>query len=485
MAVIKSNNTSILGVQDDEAPKDSMVKIGSSTDGRFEITLTARALEARVNFFPPDDPAKLINETFFTTCLNSLNIIYGLKWDAVEKAIQTCNLYRKPVPDVLVAQGKPPVDDEAEYFELNPKLVNAVPRRAQGLNKIDYKAYSPFIIVRRNQVLARRRSKVFGQEGRNVHDESIPYKILMRKGYLGGTNTRLEGEYIYATIHGQLVEDKLSLSVREALVIKGPVGYGTGNIVFPGDVFINGPVSDGFKIYSGGSITIKQTFDVTEAIAKKDLTVTGGIIGRGRALVKVGGTLKTKFIDNCRVACRGTININKELVRSSVYSMNTLNLGEKGVILGSNVYTLHGVTAKGIGKNFSIASSIHCGIDFTIMQDKEKNSSRLRLLSAKLRRYRQQLADLHDTMAGSADLRTKLEAAILQLEEEQKTISNRISDLLTKINCDQDAVIEVSGEVLAGTLIEICQVGQVLIDPLRKVRIVLNKNTRTLDFQKL
>jgi uncharacterized protein (DUF342 family) len=297
--------------------------------------------------------------------------------------------------------------------------------------------------------------------------------VIRPEGVSGGANTRNDGKLITAEINGQLIESGRQLNVQDSLVVKGAVGYGTGNIVFPGDVVIEGPVSDGFKIYSGGSVTIKQTFDVTDVITRGDLTVAGGIIGRGAALVKSGGAVRTKFIENCRIAARKTITVESDIINSSVFTLEMVDLGEKGVIMGGDIYAVHGIKAGGIGRKTGKAPRIHCGIDFTAQQEKEKNNNQLRILAAKL-------AKLREMMAGpetNPDKQAKLEEILRRLEEEQVKAADAVSGLLGKINTDENAAVEVQGEIIPGTLIEICQVALFVTEALRKVRVRLDKAT--------
>jgi sulfur carrier protein ThiS len=71
--------------------------------------------------------------------------------------------------------------------------------------------------------------------------------------------------------------------------------------------------------------------------------------------------------------------------------------------------------------------------------------------------------------------RAKMEELLRRLEEEQQKASSKVSDLLGQINTDENAVVEVLGEIVPGTLIEICQVALFVTDTLRKVRIRLDK----------
>jgi uncharacterized protein (DUF342 family) len=232
-------------------------------------------------------------------------------------------------------------------------------------------------------------------------------------------------------------------------------------------------VSDGFKIYSGGSVTIKQTFDVTDVIAKTDLSVAGGIIGRGRALVKVGGALRTRFIENCRVACRKGVTVENDIVNSSVFTMESLEMGDRGTIVGGEIYAVHGIRAGGVGRKGSGYARLHCGIDFAARQELEKRNNALQILGAKLKKLRDFMASPANLNA-PAERGAKMEELLQRLEEEQRKTQARVAELLGRINIDSGAVVEVSGEILPGTQIEICGQTLKVAGSLRKVRVRLD-----------
>ncbi|MDR2104113.1 MAG: FapA family protein [Treponema sp.] len=452
----------------------------NKNDGNIVVTFSENALEAWADFMPPMGKGKPLTEEYITVVLQRLNIVYGVLWDVIRNTIILCNGDRRPIKNVLFARGDSPVNEIAEYFEINPHLSSGA-EPVEKNRRIDYRMHSPFIIVKKDQVLARLRPKKTGRDGKNVHGEPIPHSIQRQEGVTGGANTRTEGNLILAEINGQLIENKKVLSVQNSLVIKGTVGYSTGNIIFPGDVVIEGPVSDGFKIYTGGSLTIKQTFDVTDVITRGDLTVSGGMIGRGQALVKVGGALKTKFIDNCRVAVRKTITVDSEIVNSSVFTMESLDMGDKGLILGGDISAIHGIRAGAIGRQSGKATRIHCGIDFTAQQEKEKSNNTLRILAAKIAKIRELLA-----IPGTDEWkRTQMEELVHRLEKEQQKAGMRVSDLLGRINIDENALVEVTGEIAAGTLIEICQIALFVEEPLKKVRIRFDKTNGKLIHESL
>ncbi|MDR0586699.1 MAG: DUF342 domain-containing protein, partial [Treponema sp.] len=70
----------------------------------------------------------------------------------------------------------------------------------------------------------------------------------------------------------------------------------------------------------------------------------------------------------------------------------------------------------------------------------------------------------------------KIEETIKHLEEEQKQTTAAVTAVLGRLNTFDSAVIEVLGEVAPGTLIEICQIALFITEPLRHVRIRLDRS---------
>ncbi|MDR2767295.1 MAG: FapA family protein [Treponema sp.] len=461
-------------VPEDGADQTNRVLLlaGGRNDGNVSVLFSGDGLEAKADFYPPVAGGRPLSAEYIVSALDRLNVIEGVLWDNIQETVTDCNLNHHLIRDVVIARGKPPVNELAEYFQLNPNLHYAS-RQAEDGGSVDYKSFSPFTIVKKGQALAKLKSRKEGRDGRDIHGVTIPHATVRPPSVSGGTNTRNDGKFIYAEINGQLIEEKGVLNVCDSLVIKGAVDYRTGHIEFPGDVEIEGPVSDGFKIYSGGSVTIKQTFDVTDVITKTDLTVLGGIIGRGRALVKVGGSLRTKFIENCKVACRKDVFVDADIINSSVFAMEKLEMSDKGVIVGGDIYAVRGIKAGGIGRKSGRATRIHCGVDFTAQQEKERCNNNLRLVAAKLAKLKELVEQ--ETAAGESARLAKMDELQKRLEEEQKNLSARLTAILGRINSDDEASVEVSGEIVPGTLIEICQIALFVTDPLKHVRIRLDR----------
>jgi uncharacterized protein (DUF342 family) len=448
---------------------------GGLSDGNISVSYSNKDLEVYADFIPPVGRGRPMSIHEIAAIMDKINVVHGIRWDAINIALEECAATRREVRNVLIALGDAPETEIGEYFDLDPALAGAnqeIDKKA----RINYRERSPFVIVRKGQTLAELKPLKPGKEGKNVYGHPVPFNVISPEGVIGGENTRTENDRIISEIHGQFINTRGLLSVQEKLVIKGAVGYSTGNIVFPGDVFIHGPVSDGFKIHSGGNLVIKQTLDLTEVVTKGSITVTGGIIGKGSALIKSGGAIKSKFIENCSAAAQKSILVESEIINSSIYSLDSVEMDDNGLILGGDIYAVHLLRTGGIGKKGGKSTRIHCGVDFTVLQEKEKCNRQLYAVSAKMAKLRGHL----DNPVPDAEMYSKIEEMYRKLEEEQSVISTRILELMGKINADENAVVEISGEIAVGTLIEICQIVFYVNEPIRKVRIRMDRAVNKL-----
>jgi uncharacterized protein (DUF342 family) len=461
--------------------------IGDSLDGHIEITISEDGLEAWADLYPPAPAGRPITSDYLSYEIADKNIHYGLQMDELEQKALICNTSGQEVRHVVFARGVPPVDQVDEYYDLAPRFKDkqplATPNKGSGTwgeKAIDYKAISPFQLVKKGEILAYYKPPIKGKEGMDVYGMPINYRVLTRNTVKPSTNTRVEnretGRVIAALISGQFLRLGDELAIDSDLNIKGQVGYATGHINFPGNVSIAGEIAAGFKIYAGGNVTIKQTLDLTDVVTGGDLSVMGGIIGRSPGLVKVGGILRTKFIENCRVACRKQVVVQADIVNSSIFSLQSVVMSEKGGILGGDIWAVHGIRTGNIGKNSNKTTRIHCGIDFTVQQEKDKSNNELRLVNEKIRKYQEILHPGPTAKRPDGETVKKINSALKELEAEQAELSAKLEAYMKRVYADEKAVVEIIGELAADTLIEICDVSLYVKEPLRKVRIRLDRN---------
>ncbi|MDR0475477.1 MAG: FapA family protein [Treponema sp.] len=437
-------------------------------DAHIHVSFIEDSIEARGTFYPAKgDNGSPVTPEYIAQVMKHNRLIYGIQRDKINEAVRICNNEKEIVSDVVMARGEAPVKESAEHIRLNPALTQEFVNIKGKI--IDYINTPPFVIVKKDQVLGRYEPYRPGKDGKNVHGETIPYKIAQPSSITGGENTRMAGRFLVSNINGQMLNTDGLVNVQPNLEINSPMSHKSGDINFPGDIYLEGPVSDGFKIYSGGSLTIKKIFEVSDAVTKGDLNAAGGIIGKGMTQIKIGGNLNTRFIENCRIACRKTVSVSASIINSSVFSLESIE-SVKGQIMGGELWAVNGIKAAGLGKLNGHCPKIHCGVDFAADQEKEKNNNILRILSARLSKVRQMLMNPEIDKIKKASL----EELRASLTVNQKKASNAIAELMNKIIANEHAAVEISGEIVPGTLIEICQVALFVTEELKNVRIRLD-----------
>jgi uncharacterized protein len=439
---------------------------GGGIDGNVEASIAPDGMSAIATFFPPRGEGLPIDRAYVRELLLRLGVTFGVLDEAIDEAVMRCNLDRHLLRDVVVARGTPPVAEIPEHAALVPRFRRSGPLVADEVMQVDFRELSAYFIVHKDEVIATIIPRSQGTPGSDVRGKETPYPRESPETWSAGRDVERRGDTLAAVVDGRLAISAGKLDVDEVMLIKGGVDFHTGHIVFPGDVVIEGVVHDGFKVWSGGTIVCKATMDAFDVNAKKDLLCAQGIIGRKRGQVRVGGELKAKYIQNCKVACRGNVHVASALVNTRLYTLGTLDMGDKGVIMGGETYATHGIRCARLGNQAFQRTNIHAGTDFTVQQRLDQANERMRLLSARSRQVE---------AAAAAHPSPEADRARAEMTKIGDKLRIEISELLGKLDADDGAVVEVKGDIFPGVVIEICRVSIVVEEPLKACKFRLDK----------
>jgi uncharacterized protein len=447
-------------------------------DGYMELTVSEDEMEVFADFYPPSEGMKPLHPDDAAEILNQRSIVFGVNWEEIQNTIFTCNTERRSVERVLIAEGKPPIREIPAHFGIEESLLREEAKPAAEARRIDYREISPFVLVKKGDVLARMLPGRKGEFGSTVFGKSIPYGTEKTPQLRAGQNTKREGGAIIAARDGRFELQGDEFFVNEVLQIESDVDYSTGNVNFPGDVILQGQIKDGFTIEAGGTIYCSQTMDASEVIGKKDLIVKQGIIGRKKGSIKVEGKIRAKFIENCYVEAGDTIYLDVGIINSAVYTSNRLELEKKGIIIGGTVYAQNGVTATQIGTETGPKTEIYCGIDYIVSNKLEWIRDNTVKLAFKLQQIEERLKTDPPQREQLTALRDKIKKSIHGLNEASHT-------LIYKLDKNEDAEIVVRGKIFPGVYLEICHVSYVVGREMSRSRFKLNKEKGIIVSEKL
>lgn len=439
-------------------------------DGTIEVAVAPDFMSATASLFPPIGDGAPLTSDYVAELLARLGVAKGVDWEDLKERILQVNLDRHPAHGVVVARGLSPTPEIPEHIVLEARFTKGftpVDDEAQA----DWKSFSSVDVVSKGGKIGVVVPRQEGAPGFDVRGNELSSGKASVQNYSIGKNVELREGLVVSKSDGRVIVDGQRVSVEEVLIVKGDVDYRVGHVLFPGDVVIEGGVAVGFKVYSGGSIHIKQTMDATDVSAKGDLECAQGLVGREQGFVRVGGSLKAKFIDAAKVAVRGDVEVSGSIVGSRIYTLGRLSMGDKGRIVGGEVFASRGVECGWIGGHTYPLTSINVGMDFTVQQKLDQANQSLRALSARLSRLQELAAERDDAAAAKARDET---------EAKMKALAMNIAELSKRVDVDDGAFVEVKGGVYPGTTVSICRIHITVMEPLKKTVFKLDRNANRI-----
>ncbi|MFW6180381.1 MAG: DUF342 domain-containing protein [Spirochaetota bacterium] len=444
-------------------------------DGYVDIRVSKDDMRARADFYPPVGNGEPLSREAVEEALREERVVSGLGWGRIDQALSRCNNDRVPQMDVVAARGIQPVDEIPEHLEIEERLLAGPPAPPPGdkQQRVDYRELVSYVLVEEGETLARVVPRRDGQYGKTVRGELIPYQKSRAAPLEARKNTRREGDRIVASCHGRFTLWKNLFWVNEVFEIFTDVDYKTGNIHFPGDVIIHGRVKDGFKVEAGGTIHCKGTLDASEVVCKGDLLVDRGIIGRRKGVVRAGGRVFTKFIENSLVEAGDSLHVETGILHSEIHTRNKLVMGKRSIIVGGRLHAFAGVDAAQLGNDIGIKTEVICGVDSTVQRKIEWIKEKTLLLAEKARQLEQRI---HKGLRNpeAVQMLEKLRGAV-------RSLNQKNAALLAGQRSNWEARVTVSANVYPGVYLEICNLS--LVVPRQMKGVVFRPDPETRKIQ--
>lgn len=438
-----------------------------------KITFSSDEYKAYADFIPSSGEGAELSVSYVRSVILEAGLKHGVDWEIVDSTIMYCNLNKKSRTGVKIATGTAPESEVPEYWNLEEKFF----KHAMGFDnealKVDFKDRSPFIMVKKGELLARKVKGKKGVEGISVKKKPLPFKRKKIVQFTPGRNTIEKDDKLIAGTSGRYeVSESRRININDVLHIEGNVDYSTGNISFAKDVIIEGEVKDGFKVAAGGSLYCKSNLDASDILCRKDLTIDKGVIGRGTGIVRAGGKIKARFVENCDIESKEGIEIEKNIMNSKLFTLGYLEIGEKGSIVSSRITAELGVKTYNLGKSGSPNSEVNLGFSFIDQRFVDSLKQRVEVLKSKLETL-EKLPEHRKT--------EKKIALIKQIKEVILKGETELSEKIKSLYKYPSASLSVYGKVYPGNIISICGVKYSVTEEKQKVKFYLNKESHRIE----
>lgn len=354
-------------------------------DEMVYVSIDTQQLHAYARFYPPviDARTGAMGRTLRKDDILQILVRNGIKAGIIDSTIDTFLSKRRYNHEICIAQGRAPVQGHNGRIEYHFTTNHCAKPRINEDGTVDYRQLDLIHHVEKGDKLATIHPEVPGKAGMLVSGKVEQPARVKTPRFKYGKNIAIseDGRYMYAEVAGHvyLIEDKVF--VGNTYEVMGNVDASTGNIEFNGDIHITGNVTSGYSLKASGHIIVDGVVEGSVLEADGPIVVKGGIQGSGKAYIKAGGSVTTKFIEHAKV--ESNENVYAEAILHSVVSAkNEIEVkGKKGLVIGGEIRAGASITLKVAGSMMGAFTLVEVGIDPMVLKEIKENEKELQELA--------------------------------------------------------------------------------------------------------
>ena len=403
----------------------------------YMLDIAEDGMYATVRFIPPTEIGSRLTFDDFLRDLRLRNIVYGIQTGELQGHFQSAGLYGT---DIVLARGKEPtagVDASIEYY-FNTET-HRRPKVCED-GSVDYFTLTTINQCKKGDALARIIPEVPGIDGSDIYGNRIrakePKRITLKFGQNIGLSEDKRTIYTMVDGHVTLLEDKVFVS--DVYAVKD-VDVSTGNLDYQGSIQIDGNVSTNF----GGSITIGK-----------------GMNGAAGGMLKAGGDVMVKFLENARVVAGGFVHSGAILHSRVSAGTEVIVEGKKGLIVGGYVQAAKRIEAKSIGASMGATTILEVGVNpliktqFTRLQKSQADMMKtIQNAEVILTTFKEKLSKGVQFNESQLKYFKSVAALVEEKTAELKELDMRLEKLRKMMETQKQAEILVNSEMYPGTTI--------------------------------
>ncbi len=323
------------------------------------VRISEDKMQAWIYLNPPADGMSFYSKELIIRFLSENRVVKGLHTSNIA-AIARKHVYER---EILVAQGRPPVQGVDGWFEYFFDTSDKKHPKEREDGTVDYSSMSELSNVNDGDVIARYHAAVKSEDGFDVTGKELKAKpskelpVLKGRGF----NNDADKDTYVATMSGKISLVNGRIDIKNVHEIRGDVDLVTGKVEFFGDIHITGTVGAGVVIRASRNVTIDGVVESAFIYAGGDVVLTRGIQGNGKGRVVAKGNVSADFIEFAYIEAGGNIRSNSYINANAFAEGEVIADGKKGVIIGGNVRGLLGTKANVVGNETSTKTMVGAG----------------------------------------------------------------------------------------------------------------------------
>ncbi len=369
--------------------------------------------------------------------LEEFRISHGVIEPALDEVVAHAARH-EPLDKLLVARGTPVVEGRSAKLDFKKRPAGMMAATTADEGKVDYRELAALENVKEGDHIATYIPAIDGHGGIDVFGKVIPAKQIEGLKVDQGENVIYQEKTrkYFASHYGHVLFEHGVLSVSPVYSIPGSLGLAHGNVRFIGRVEIGRDVPDDFQVAAVRGIKIGGTAEACILKSGKEITVLGGVTGKGKGRIECKDDFQARFLNEAEVYAGGDVIVHKEIMNSKVFTRGRLVI-PGGVIVGSEVVALRGIICRDAGSELGVKTKFVAGLDYKVHEEIIGINQEL----VRIRRRQQALLN----QAGPLMTKTLKASAV------SKSVQNEIKDLFSSIRGMQRTIERLekqSGEVM-------------------------------------
>lgn len=449
----------------------------------IRVLVSDDMLSARISLYPginTDKKTKYQDVVLHLTEKNKISPGYinekALK-DAIELLNEGCI-----VENVLISEGTPPVQGKDANIEFLFERPNIKPKLLPN-GKVDYKEFTKFILVEKDQLIIKRTPPDKGKDGRDITGNIIKAVEGVDKSIevVEGVYSNLEKTEYRSKYNGHIILSGNTITVLPMLQVNGDVDMRVGNIRFEGTIYITGNVQSGF-IIDGDDIIVEGIVENADLKARNTIVIKRGIKGViNKGSIKAGGNISVGYCENADISSGGELSIDKYCFNSNVEAAQMSAVGKDAIISGGDLRIFSKLHVANLGSKNSGKMKVSLGYSPLLQNKAEKVKVEINQLSESLEKINDVLSKLN-----LQDPKIQANPKVKMLLDSSDAFKRRLpllekkyNELMRKSVCDAPKII-VEGTVYPGVQLKMLNISRNIKSEMNRVEFTYNELAREI-----
>lgn len=449
----------------------------------IRVLVSDDMLSARISFYPginTDKTTKYQDVVLHLTEKNKISPGY-INDKALKEAIDLLN-EGYIVENVLVCQGTPPVQGKDANIEFLFEKPNIKPKLLPN-GKVDYKEFTKFILVEKDQLIIKRTPPDKGKDGRDISGNVIKASEGVDKSIevVEGVYSNLEKTEYRSKYNGHIILNGNTISVLPMLQINGDVDMHIGNVRFEGTIQITGNVQSGF-IIDGDDIIVEGIVENADLKARNTIVIKRGIKGTiNKGSIKAGGNISVGYCENANISAGGELSIEKYCFNSDIEAAQMSAVGKDAIISGGDLRIFSKLTVANLGSKNSGKMNVNLGYSPLLQNKAEKVKVEINQLSESLEKINDVLSKLNiqdPEIQNNPKVKMLLDSSDA-FKRRLPLLEKKYNELMRKSVCDTPKII-VENVIYPGVELKMLNISRKIKSEMSRVEFTYNELSREI-----